>query len=324
MEKETVIKMTDYDMAKEEIVNFIDNLIVNKISEKIMEEVKKREKSITEIKEDLKTLSSTSKDIEDQTKKSDSILNLLLKDSKDLDILDDDPYIDFDIAEHSEQVEKELAKLVNREIYDSKLLFNQITNENDRIKNELIKVILEKLSTESSNQQDKVHRITKILLNQEKNDAAFSADEYLKFDIVEKTNALDRNIHNLIEHEKTFEEKITKILVKKDGETQPEYFESIEKEIKSCLENKKTELAVILNRIEEETVEESKVIRKRLDECESKSDRIAEDIKNLSEWLDDSHNNASVKVTSVEKQMKIMGVIVIIIQIMTMIVAYLN
>lgn len=319
-EKENTI--SDYDMAKEEIVNFIDNLIVDKIVNGQKEPINNIE---VQLKKKLKEVQSVLDEGSEVNNGAwENLWKLLLKDSKDLDILDDDPYIDFDIAEHSEQVEKELAKLVNREIYDSKLLFNQITNENDRIKNEIIKVILEKLSTESSNQQDKVHRITKILLNQEKNDAAFSADEYLKFDIVEKTNALDRNIHKLIEHEKTFEEKITKILVKKDGETQPEYFESIEKEIKTCLENKKTELAVILNRIEEETVEESKVIRKRLDECESKSDRIAEDIKNLSEWLDDSHNNASVKVTSVEKQMKIMGVIVIIIQIMTMIVAYLN
>ena len=67
MEKETVIKMTDYDMAKEEIVNFIDNLIVNKISEKIMEELTKREKSITEIKEGLETLSSKSDKLEKNT-----------------------------------------------------------------------------------------------------------------------------------------------------------------------------------------------------------------------------------------------------------------
>lgn len=302
MEKvnDEVVYDIDSDVASEEITNFIDELIVKRLVEKIEQQKASADSTLGKLSEIESSIEEIKGDSNKGNRNTQVLLKLLFDDPYDLEEVVDceEQYTKFDLVKHSSWEKEQIEKIIN----------------------------------ESFSQKIKTQEILRILLNQKKEDKDFQSDEYYCFDIVEKINLLENRISNLAEYmtglkslmnsaddkQKAIEERVVGILIKNENDTVPEYFEKSGNSIKRLVKDLEKHIKSEINVINVSMTECQRVLSVIIDNCTQHQQQI-QDIKNKS---DEVEQVQSKRITDVRNKVFLMGGFIIAIQIISIILSF--
>jgi len=329
-------KNMDYNIAAEEVVNFIDDLIVNRLSEKIEQQKISTDSTTKKLSTIEGTIDGISEASEQGNKNVKYILKLLLKDTNDSAVLDTEEYMRFDLVEHSKWEKKQIEALIQRPEFNCNQIYDRIVSECNRIKGDIIKELAERLIAENLGQKEKTQEIINVLLNQEKGTANIQSDEYYYFDIVDKVNYLEKKldeiatsvtaINNILDSTKNeqalLKDKMLSILIRNDNDTVPDFFDEVSKSIKQDVNCIGSNLQTSISSVEQIQSDCKEKITNLLNECDKNNEKLQTEIQNVFSGLEELVKNGDETVKKVERKIYIVGGIIVTIQILSMVIPF--
>lgn len=338
MEKANDEKKREYDVASEEIANFIDEIIVNKLIKKMEEQSKTTKEAngkLVTIDQSLSEAIDNSKIAKD---KVNSILKLLLKDPMDTEILDcEEEYEDFDLVKHSTWERERIECLINRPEFNVNPIFERITNESNRVKSEIVTEVVERLVTENLSQKEKTQEIIKILINQDKKKEDIQSDKYYHFDIVDNMNLTGKNIEVILEkilavdstvsminqEQVSMKNQLLGVLIKEEGDTIPRYFDNVTNKIETDLKEERDENRKLCNSIEKKIKEYHELLLDFSLKYDNNNDNIQGQLNGVLSKLEKFEEDRKNCIKEAAKKLYIFGGIIIFFQILSIVLSFI-
>ncbi len=331
-------KNIDYDVASEEVANFIDELIVNRLIEKIEQQKESVDNTANKLSQQIeRSVSGIEEDLKGGNQKAGKLLKLLMENPVDTDVLDcEEEYLQFDLVKHSTWEKQQIAALIQRPEFNCNPIFERIASECNRIKGDIIKEIAERLIAESLGQKDKTQEIIKVLLNQKKGDSEIQSDEYYSFDIVDKVNYLEKRIDEIAvnlsilgkllnttkDEQSLFKEKMLSILIRDDNDNVPNYFNEMCESIKQRINTSDSDLEIKISAVEQTQLNCQKAISELESKCDNSNENIQTKIENILAKLEELSRYENETLRKTKKKIYIFGGVIIIIQIISILLPY--
>lgn len=330
---------SEYDIASEEIANFIDEIIVNKLIKKMEEQSKTTKEAngkLVSIDESITETIENSKSAKD---KANFILKLLMENPEDTDIFDyEKEYEEFDLVKHSTWEREQIECLINRPEFDANPIFERITKESNRVKREIVKEVVERLIAENLSQKEKTQEIIRILVGQEKKADEIQSEEYYHFDIVDKINSnekkveeiskkvitVDGTVNSIKQEQIAAKDQILGVLVNETGDTIPNYLDRIIEKVETVLEKINDGNKELLNSIEKDIKECQDSIVSFTNRYDNEYRNMQVQINNILLGFETLEENRNKSIKGLLKKIYICGGIIIFIQIMSIIVSFIR
>lgn len=332
-------KMREYDVASEEIENFIDETIVNKIIEKMEEQSKTTKEAngkLVSIDESIAKTNDNSKIAKD---KAQFILKLLMRNPEDKDIFDyEKEYEEFDLVKHSTWEREQIECLIKRPEFNADPIFERITKENNRVKREIVKEVVDRLIAENLSQKEKTQEIIKILIDQDKEEDEIQSEEYYHFDVVDKINFNEKKVEeiskkvltvgdtvNSIKQEQiAAKDQILGVLINETGDTIPNYFDRIKEKVETDLEKINGSNKELLNSIEKDIKECQDSIVSFTNRYDIEYSNMQVQINNILLGFETIEENRNKSIKGLLKKIYICGGIIIFIQFVSIIISLIR